>query len=67
MLGFVSGFFRGINSPAALCFLYRSFVRQLVEYASPVWSYYTACAMMRIKELQNYLLSRRYHLTNLAD
>ncbi|XP_046683313.1 uncharacterized protein LOC124369366 [Homalodisca vitripennis] len=52
MLGFITRFSGGISSPAALCSLYSSLVRQLVEYASPVWSPYTTGAKMRLEGLQ---------------
>ncbi|XP_046681377.1 uncharacterized protein LOC124368145 [Homalodisca vitripennis] len=52
MLGFISRFSRGINNPSALRSLYRSLVRQLLEYASPVWSPYTVGARTRLEALQ---------------
>lgn len=52
MLGFISRFSRGINNPYALRSLYCSLVRQLVEYASPVWSPYTLSNKMRLEALQ---------------
>ncbi|XP_046674849.1 uncharacterized protein LOC124363633 [Homalodisca vitripennis] len=52
MLGFISRFSRGINNPSALRSLYCSLVRQLLEYASPVWSPYTVGARTRLEALQ---------------
>ncbi|XP_046674578.1 uncharacterized protein LOC124363372 [Homalodisca vitripennis] len=52
MLGFISRFSRGINNPSALRSLYCSLVRQLLEYASPVWSHYTVGAGTRLEALQ---------------
>ncbi|XP_046681382.1 uncharacterized protein LOC124368150 [Homalodisca vitripennis] len=40
MLGFINRSTRGMTSSAVLRTLYSSFVRQLLEYASPVWSPY---------------------------
>lgn len=52
MLGFISRFSRGITNPSALRALYLSLVRQLVEYASPVWSPYTTGDKTRLEAIQ---------------
>ncbi|XP_054287986.1 uncharacterized protein LOC129003715 [Macrosteles quadrilineatus] len=56
MLGFIARFSRGIDNPSALRSLYCSLVRQLVEYASPVWSPYTVGNRTRLEALQRRFL-----------
>ncbi|XP_054259783.1 uncharacterized protein LOC128984480 [Macrosteles quadrilineatus] len=52
MLGFISRSTRGINNPDALRTLYCAMVRQIVEYASPVWSPYAIGETDRLEALQ---------------
>ena len=56
MLGFVVRFSRGIGSPLALKSLYCSLVRQGLEYASVVWSPYTATDRQRLDNIQDRFL-----------
>ncbi|XP_046685718.1 uncharacterized protein LOC124371430 [Homalodisca vitripennis] len=56
MLGFISRSTRGMTSPVVLKTLYSSFVRQLLEYASPVWSPYHLTLIWKLKAVQRRLL-----------
>ncbi|XP_046660063.1 uncharacterized protein LOC124353972 [Homalodisca vitripennis] len=52
MLGFITRSTRGMTSPLVLKTLYSSFVRQLLEYASPVWSPYQLGLIEKLEAVQ---------------
>ncbi|XP_046674906.1 uncharacterized protein LOC124363690 [Homalodisca vitripennis] len=56
MLGFINRSTRGMTSSAVLRTLYSSFVRQLLEYASPVWSPYQLGLVDKLEAVQRRFL-----------
>jgi hypothetical protein len=52
MLGFITRSTRGMTNPFVLKILYSSFVRQLLEYASPVWSPYHLGLIEKLEAVQ---------------
>ncbi|XP_046679364.1 uncharacterized protein LOC124366807 [Homalodisca vitripennis] len=51
-LGFITRLTRGMTNPLVLKTLYSSFVRQLLEYASPVWSPYHLGHIEKLEAVQ---------------
>ena len=61
ILGLIYRRFYLDSSPATLLNLYTSLVRPIVEYASQVWSHYTACDIARIESVQKFALRMASH------
>lgn len=61
ILGLIYRRFYLDSSPATLLNFYTSLVHPLVEYASQVWSPYTACDIAKLESVQKFALRMASH------